>query len=115
MPLPVIVLYIAYAVNFTVLLGGIFYVTLLKAREFVYLPSHPYLHGARLTLAFLLPFLWLHYTYSDCIHAMAYLNVYEGTIDIDSLWSKAWREVEDCFGAILQTIFLVDRVTYKTK
>ena len=108
-----ILLLFAYAINLTILLGGVFYVVYAVGGNFLGIFHHPYLHGYRLFLAFLLPIIWVTFEWQDAIHSISYLLSYKGVVGEDVILNKLYRELLDLSGTIINTIFLVDRITFK--
>jgi hypothetical protein len=102
-------LFAAYAINISVLVGSISYITYsFLSKQYLQI-ENPLLAGWRLWLALLLTVLWIIYVFIDLLNVLNYLNLYYAKIDMVMITDKLIRESIDCAATILNVILLTGK------
>lgn len=102
-------LFAAYAINISVLVSSIFYISYSFLSKHYLQIENPLLRGYRLWLAFILTCLWTIYVFIDLINVLNYLNLYYAKIDMVMITDKLIRESIDCIATILNVILLTGK------
>jgi hypothetical protein len=102
-------LFVMYAINLTVLIGSIGYVTWSFLSKKYLQWENPLLAGNRLPLAMVLCTLWIIYVTMDLFQVITYIDKYYPHISHNNLLDKFIRETIDCCGTIINVILLTGK------